>query len=47
LGSAGITIKHVFQVSIMAFLAWTLVVSGVREQCIETKADQKGFADLT
>jgi hypothetical protein len=31
----------------MAFLAWTLVVRGVGEQCIETKADQKGFADLT
>lgn len=42
-----IGVEHVFQEGIVAHLAWTLVVVGVREQCIKAEADQEGFAHLS
>lgn len=44
--TVGITIEHVLEVGVVAFVAGALVVDGVGEEGVEAEADEEGLADL-
>jgi hypothetical protein len=41
-----VTIKHSFEVCVVAFIAGSLIIYGVGEKSVETETDEKGLTDL-